>query len=106
MADTATATTPKKKINRTPLNYLLVAVRKDSNGEIQGFDAVKQPDLSEKKNPSRNDYKRAVRKALEAGENADDYNGKQLPVLSFPEPFCLSAAVEEVTVRKVSISES
>ena len=89
MADTATATTPKKKINRTPLNYLLVAVRKDSNGEIQGFDAVKQPDLSEKKNPSRNDYKRAVRKALEAGENADDYNGKQPDILRVAERYLM-----------------
>jgi hypothetical protein len=101
----STATATKKKINRTPLNYLLVAIQKDAQGNVIGLTPVPQPELSDGKN-SRADYKRAVRKALEDGKNADDYNGKQLTVIGFPEPFCLTAAVEVVEVRKVTVSES
>lgn len=101
----STATATKKKINRTPLNYLLCAVQKDADGNVSALIPVPQPTLPEGKN-SRADYKRAVRKALEDGKNADDYNGKQLAVVAFPEPFCLTAAVEVVEVRKVTVSES
>ena len=37
------------------------------------------------------DYKRAVLKALKDGEHAEHYNGKQLTVIGFPEPFCFKA---------------
>lgn len=105
MTSEATTATPKRKVNRKPLNYMLCSIRKDADGVIIGFDVVPTPD-TDKDKPTRDDYKRGVRKALEAGENAEDYNGKQLTVVGFPDPFCLTAEVKEVTVRKVSISES
>jgi hypothetical protein len=105
MADTATATPTKKKINRTPLAYELIEVRVNENG-LKTYHPVPQPDLGDKKSPTRNDYKRAVRKSLEKGENAEHYNGKQLTVISYPEPFCFNATIETVEVRKVKINES
>jgi hypothetical protein len=104
---TATATTdaPKTKRSRTPMTYQLVAIQKNADGEIISWNAVPQPEIS-KANPTRADYKRAVRKALEDGKNAADYNGKQLTVIGFPEPFCFKAEVETVEIRKVNITES
>lgn len=104
MTETATKT-PKKKRNRTPMNYLLCAVQKDADGNVVGLKPVKQPPLPKGSN-TRDAFKRAVRKCLEEGVNADEYNGRQLTVVGFPEPFCFKAEVETVEIRKISISEA
>lgn len=104
--DTAQPTTPPSaKRGRVPLTYRLVAVGEDEKGEIVDWNLVPQPKL-DKENPSRSDYKRAVRKALENGENAEHYNGKQLAVISFPKSFCFKAKTETVEIRKVNVTEA
>ena len=105
MTDTATATADKKTINRTPLTYRLVDLRTNDNG-LETYHAVPQPDLGDKKTKTRNDYKRAVRKALEAGENAEHYNNKDLIVVGYAPAFRFNATVETVEVRKVKITEA
>jgi hypothetical protein len=115
MSDAATATPdapaagkkPRKKPQRIPLNYALVALQKDESGNVVGFQTVPTPKM-DKDNPRRDDYKRAVKAALEAGDQTavEHYNGKQLTVIAFPEAFCYNAKVQEEVVRKVVITES
>jgi hypothetical protein len=92
-----------KKRSRTPLSYLLCSVQKDGEGNVVSLTPVPQPTVEKN---SRADFKRAVRKCLEDGVNAEHYNGRQLTVVSFPEPFTFKAEVETVEIRKVSVTES
>jgi len=98
----------KRTRNVTPLHYRLVAVSRDESGEPTRFDVVPAPDGV--KDPKRRDqYKRSVRAVLEAAEDADAvqaYNGKQLTVVAFPDPFMFKAEVKEETIRTVHITES
>lgn len=102
---TATESKTKTRRSRAPMTYQLVAIQKNEQGEITSWNTVPQPEIT-KANPTRADYKRAVRKALEDGKHAQAYNGKQLTVIGFPEPFCFKAQVETVEIRKVNITES
>jgi len=107
-AAAATATKKKRTVNRTPQTMLLCSIERDEAGEIVGFKPVAQPTLAGA-TARRDDYKRAVRKALEEAPSPEvvaEYNGKQLVVVSFPPPFVFSATVEEQVVRKTVISES
>lgn len=102
-----TTTKAKKKINRKPLNYLLCAVQRNDAGDISGFSVLPQPVFEKEGKPTRDDYKRAVRKGLEEGrDDSEFFNNKELTVVGFPEPFRLNAEVEEVVVRKVKVSEA
>lgn len=115
MSDTATtteptttppATTTGAKKTRAPLTYKLVAIEKTADGGV-AFTEVAQPKI-EKDIPRRDDFRRAVKKALEGGDEAAviAWNGKQLTVIGYPEPFTFDAKVEEEVVRKVVITES
>lgn len=74
MTATATTNAPKTKRSRTPMTYQLVSIQKDEQGAIISWNAVPQPEIK-KPNPTRADYKRAVRKALEDGKHADVAKG-------------------------------
>jgi len=103
---TATATPKKTKKPRAPQTFLLVGVVKDADGNIESFTRLPQPNVTSD-TPRRDDIRRAVKKALEEGNEAavKFYANKDLAVVSFPEPFRYDCAVEEVTVRKVKITE-
>ena len=102
----ATATETKPKRARAPQTFMLVEVAKDAEGNIEGFKRLPQPNV--KDTPRREDIKRAVKKALEEGNEAavKFYANKDLAVVSFPEPFRYDCAVEVVEVRKVKITEA
>ncbi len=117
MGDTATTTpgptttgpttTGTTKKTRTPLTYTLVAIQRDESGTITGYVPVPQPTIA-KETPRRDDYRRAVKKALEDGEDiaVNHWNGVELTIVGHPESFKFNAKVEEVTVRKVIINET
>lgn len=95
----------KTKRKTTPMTYLLCSVQKDAEGNITSLNVVPQPPLDKPTN-SRTEIKRAVKKALEKGQHAEHYNGRQLTIVGFPAPFCFKAEVETIEVRKVNITES
>jgi len=104
---TATATKKKRKTReRAPQTFMLVGVEKDDEGGITGFTRLPQPDVKDGV-ARREDIRRAVKKALEEGNDAavKYYANRSLAVISFPEPFSYACEVEEVTVRKVVVKE-
>jgi hypothetical protein len=113
MADPA-ATKPKTKRTKKPLTYQLLASEtvkslleraSDLPTATVVYVAVPPPNTVRKDKPRRDDYKRGVKAALEAGENIEVYNDRALVVGSFGDTFRFKAEVEEVTVRKVKVSE-
>jgi len=97
----------KKTRSVTPLHYRLVSVSLGEGGEPTHFDVLPVPDGV--KDPKRRDqYKRAVRAVLEAAEDGERvklYNGRQLTVVSYPDPFMFRAEIKEETIRTVQITE-
>jgi len=118
MTETATATpetkTKKPREPRKPLDYVLV--HRMTVAELQALigslpaDQVVDLHLPapvnvKKDKPRRDDFERGVKSTLESGVNTEHYDGKQLLVGAFADGFCYTAAVEEVTVRKVKVSK-
>lgn len=97
----------KKKPRKTPKTQLLCAVEQDAQGNVLSLKPVQsQPDTGDYR--SFQDYKRAVRRALEQGDDkvaCDEYNGRRLTVVAFPPPFCFQAEIKEEVIRKTHVTE-